>query len=129
MNVKNFVAAGLVGGAVDFLLGFLLWGLLASSLMCCPSVGEENMMFISLGCLTFGLTISYIFVRWAGITDAMSGLKAGAVLGLFIGLLVVFFSPIVAEPCMKNIAINVIFYIICGAGTGAVVALVNGKMK
>lgn len=45
-----------------------------------------DMLFIILGNLASGALISYIFTRWAGIKTAATGLEAGAVIGLFIGL-------------------------------------------
>lgn len=88
-----------------------------------------NMLFIFLGCMSFGLFVAYVFTKWAGITTLISGLKAGAILGFFYGLTMNLFmySGMVAN--YQNMAIDVIVNIIIGAGVGAVVAYVNGKIE
>ena len=62
MKTKNFLASGLAGGIVYFLLGWLFFGILFVDLF--PSQPEEDtqtMLMILLGCITYGLFIAYIF--------------------------------------------------------------------
>jgi len=127
MKTKNFLASGIAGGIVDFLLGWIFYGMLLSNLY--PEEETMNMLFIFLGCMSFGLFVAYVFTKWAGITTLISGLKAGAILGFFYGLTMNLFmySGMVAN--YQNMAIDVVVNIIIGAGVGAVVAYVNGKIE
>ena len=84
MKMKNFLVAGIVGGFVDFLLGWVFYGMLFSDLY--PEGENMNLGFIALGCLTYGLFMAYIFTKWAGIKHASTGAKAGAVIGFFYAL-------------------------------------------
>lgn len=127
MNVKNFIVAGIVGGIVDWLLGWLFYGMIFKD-----SFPEQpsNMLFITLGCLTFGFFMSYIFTRWAQITTGATGLKAGAVIGILMGLQSNFFSwAMKPEPNYQLMALDLGIMIVMGAIVGSVVGTVNGKMK
>lgn len=127
MNLKNFFIAGIVGGIVDFLLGWVFYGMIFKDLY--PQNENTNLTFIFFGCMTFGFLISYIFVRWAGITNAVTGLKAGAIIGLLMGSSMNFFMysgmPLNTQNMITDIAISVIL----GACVAAAVAVVNGKLK
>lgn len=127
MNVKNFLVAGIVGGIVDFLLGWIFYDKLFSDIY--PATPEMKLEFIFLGCLTYGLLISYIFVKWAGITNVMTGLTSGAIIGLIYGLSINFFMYANMPMNVQNFMIDVVITVIISAAVGAVVALINGKMK
>jgi hypothetical protein len=127
MNVKNFLISGIVGGIVDFLLGWVFYGILFKDLY--PQNENTNLVFIFLGCMTFGLFVAYIFTKWAGITNAVTGLKAGAVIGLFTSLSMNFFMYSGMELNLQNMITDIIITIVLGAGVGASVAFTNGKMK
>lgn len=128
MNVKNFLVAGIVGGIVDFLLGWLLYGMLFKDNF--GGKDPENMVFIFLGCMSFGFLISYVFTNWSHTTAASAGLKGGAVLGLFAGLQSNFFGNAMnATPDYQLIGLDLAIMIVMGALVGAAVAMVNGKMK
>lgn len=130
MNVKNFIVGGIVGGIVDFLLGWLLWGILFKDMFPGSDESQMNMLFIFLGCMTFGFFISYVFNQWAQISSAATGVKAGAILALFIGLYSNFFGHSrELNPDMKVIAFDLLLMMVCGAVVGSVIALINGKMK
>lgn len=128
MNVKNFFLAGLIGGLIDFLLGYLFYGFLFKNYF--PSDGNENMTFIFLGCMTFGFFVSYIFTVWAGISNAVTGLKAGAIIGLFLGLHGNFFmNSMNLSPNYNLIVLDMGIMIVMSALVGASIALVIGKLK
>ena len=130
MKTKNFLGAGIVGGIVDFLLGWLFYGMLFKDYF--PQPGDDNanaMVMIFLGCLTFGLFIAYIYTKWAQITTAGTGAKAGAVIGLFVGLFYNFFNmAMMADASMQMAALDVGIGIVMTAIVGAVVGVVNGKL-
>ncbi|WP_300568792.1 hypothetical protein [Flavobacterium sp.] len=127
MNLKNFFIAGIVGGIVDFLLGWVFYGMLFKEIY--PQTENTNLTFIFLGCMTSGFFISYIFTKWAGITNAVTGLMAGAIIGFFSSLSMNFFMysgmPLNTQNMITDIAISTL---ISGC-MGAVIAIVSGKMK
>jgi hypothetical protein len=122
MNVKNFIVGGIVGGIAEFLLGFLFYGFLFKENF--ATNGQENIT------LTFGFFVSYIFNQWAGISTAVSGLKAGAIIGFFVGLHGNFFTNAMnAAPNYKLMSLDMIIMIVMSAIVGAIVGLLIGKMK
>ncbi|MET0759557.1 MAG: hypothetical protein ABWZ56_04000 [Flavobacterium sp.] len=126
MKIKNFLLAGIAGGIADFLLGWLLYGIVFKDYF--PSE-MPNMLFIFLGCMTFGFFISYIFIQWASISNYLTGLKAGAMIGIFIGLMTNFFMRASSmDVDYQNFGIDLVIGIVMGALVGAVVAAVNGKL-
>ncbi|MEO8235998.1 MAG: hypothetical protein ABI549_11335 [Flavobacterium sp.] len=128
MNLKNFIIGGIVGGIVDWLLGWLFYGIIFKDTF--PSSETMNMMMITMGCFTVGFFISYIFIKWAGISNIVTGLKAGAVIGIFMGLTSEFFgSESMATPDYKMIATGVFISIMMCACVGASIAFVNSKLK
>jgi hypothetical protein len=95
MTTKNRLLATLVGFIVFFLLGWLIYGMLlmdfygnnsgsASGVM----RAEDEMVWwaLILGNLFQAYLLVYIFGNWANITTFSDGLKAGAIIGLIIGL-------------------------------------------
>jgi hypothetical protein len=127
MNAKNFLVSGIVGGIVDFLFGWLFYGILFKDIY--PQNENMNLLFIFLGCMTFSLFVAYIFTKWAGITNPITGLKAGAVIGLFTSLSMNFFMYSSMSVNYQNMALDVVISIVISAFVGASVAFVNGKMK
>jgi hypothetical protein len=129
MNVKNFMVAGFVGGIVNYLLGWLFWGILFKDTF--PSdESQMNMLFIFLGCMTFGFFVSYVFNKWASIATAITGATAGAIFALFLSLHSNFFQHSMEQsPDYIMMATDMLLSVVCGAAVGAVVGFVNGKMK
>jgi hypothetical protein len=127
MNAKNLLVSGIVGSIAYFLLGWLFYGLLFTNIY--PSGGEENLLFIYLGGLTVCLLLAYIFLQWAHISQLASGIRAGAILGLFIGLMMNFFMYSNMTPDYGNMIIDTAITIIMLAFCGGLIAFVIGKMK
>ncbi len=127
MNVKNFLVSGVVGGSVNFLLGCVFYGMLFKDIY--PEGENMNLLFTFLGCLTSGLFIAYIFTKWAGITNSVTGIKAGAVIGFFTSLSMNLFMYSNRTVNYQNMALDVIITIVISAFMGAAIAFVNGKMK
>ncbi len=127
MNAKNFLLAGIAGGITDFLLGWILYGMLFHKYF---GGVEPNLTLIFLGCLMFGFLISYIFVRWANLVTLVSGMMAGAVIGLILGLMNNFFmwsdKPVVD---WEKFMVDVFIGLIMGSVVGGVVAAVNGALS
>ncbi|MBP6558070.1 MAG: hypothetical protein KAX93_04300 [Flavobacterium sp.] len=129
MNVKNFIVGGIVGGVTDFLLGWLVYGLLLNDASD-PNVGKENLGIIFGGCLCFGLLLSFVFSQGEGITTWMAGMKMGGVIAMFMSLWYGFFEKMYSETVdLKMMAMSAVVSLILGGIVGATVAIVNGKMK
>lgn len=128
MNFKNFFVAGIAGGIVYYLLGWLLYGTLFFNYF--GGKMPVNMAFIALGCFSVAFLISYVFVRWGQITTIATGAKGGAGIGIFLGLMNNFFSNSMIEiPNYEQMLVDTSIMVITCSITGAVVGLVNGKMK
>ena len=128
MNVKKFLISGIVGGFIDFLLGWLFYGILFKDQF--PPSENMNMLFIFLGCMTFGFLVSYIFSKWAGISILISGIKAGAIIGLFLGFYSNFFmNAMQAAPNYQNMGLDIAITIVLSAIVGGSIAFINGKLK
>lgn len=130
MNAKNFLVSGVVGGIVNFLLGWLLYGIIFIDQF--PLTSEINYTMVVLGSITLGLFVSYIFVKWAQISNWKTGLQAGAVIGLFMALYWDFFinmTKVNADINWQIFGLDVLLTIVATALTGAVIAVVIDKMK
>lgn len=129
MNVKNFIVGGIVGGIINWVLGWLFYGMLFKDTFPMDD-NATNMCMITFGCFATGFFISYLFTGLTSVTDMTAGLKAGAVIGLFQGLIAGFFSNQATHiPNYKVFAIGVVISIVMAAVTGGVIAMLNGKMK
>lgn len=131
MNVKNFFIGGIVGGIADFLMGWLIWGILLKDTFPKPAdAGPENMLFIFLGCMSFGFMLSYIFAQGEGISNYVTGIKVAAGVALFMSLANNFFSNMYKDIIdVKLMGIDIVAALVVAAVVGAVIAIVNGKMK
>ena len=131
MNVKNFFIGGIVGGIVDFLMGWLVWGILLKDTMDKQDgAGPENMLFIFLGCMCFGFMLSYIFAQGEGISNCVPGIKLAVGVAVFMSLANNFFHNMYnASINLKMTAIDVVASIVVAAVVGAAIAVTNGKMK
>lgn len=130
MNTKNFIVGGLVGGIVDWLLGWLFYGIIFVDKFPQPDETTNAMLFITCGCFAFGFFMSFIYNKWAEIATLSTGLKAGAAIGLFMGLIEGFFN--LAEQSTTNyelFGIGIFISIIMAGLVGATIGLVNGKMN
>ncbi|WP_293889727.1 hypothetical protein [Flavobacterium sp.] len=131
MNVKNFIVGGIVGGIVDFLLGWVIYGMLLKDTFPKPEgAGAENMLFIFLGCMSFGFLISFVFSQGEGVSNIAAGIKMAIGIALFMGLCNSFFMNMYKETIdVKLMAIDILASLVLATGVGAVIAMVNGKMK
>ena len=130
MNVKNFVISGIAGGFIEFILGWLFYGILFKDSF--PSNGTENMLLIFLGCMTFGFLLSYIFIKWAHISNWKTGLSSGAIIGLFIALYFSFFAnsmKTIDELNIQLMALDTAITVVMSAIVGSTIAFVSGKLK
>jgi hypothetical protein len=131
MNVKNFIVGGIVGGLADFLMGWLVYGILLKDTFPKPEgAGPENMLFIFLGCMCFGFLLSYIFAQGEGVSKCVPGIKVALGVALFMSLGNNFFYAMYKEAIeIKMVAIDVAASLAIATVVGAVIGVVNGKMK
>jgi len=130
MNAKIFLISGVVGGIINFLLGWLLYGIIFKDQF--PVTGEMNMTMIVMGSLVGGLFVAYIFTKWAHISTWKTGLQAGAVIGLFLGLYYDFYYNAMkanADIDWQTMGLDILLTIVMTALTGAVIAFMVDKMK
>lgn len=137
MKINKILIAGLVGGIVALLLGFLLYGLALSSFFeqnmgSASGVMKEeadfNWIAMVLGHLSLGLLFAIIFGRWASISTFPTGLKAGAVLGFLIGCtydLINYGSTNIYT--LTGTIVDIVVTAVVGAIVGGVVAIMLGR--
>lgn len=127
MNTKNFIIGGILGGIVNFILGWIFYGMLFKDLY--PQTGNENLLFVFLGCLAFGFLLSQIIINWAQAIDFSSGLKVGIIVGLLYSLSMNFFMYSSMQVNYENMIIDIIINIVSTGIIGAIIAITNGKLK
>ena len=93
MNIQKFLISGIVGGVVSFFMGWLVYGIVLMSFMkdhpgIAGNLNRPEMLWwaLILGNLCSGLTVSYIWNKWANISTMAAGAMGGAVLGLLFSL-------------------------------------------
>lgn len=134
MNTKVLLAA-LAGGIANFLVGWLVYGIILDPLLRGMMTPEGQAVVrnppiiggIFGSCLVWALLLALIYNRWAGISTLKTGAIAGAVIGLLTALS--FDLGIYSMWNMSNI--NMIFIdpigsAVVGAVTGGVVGWVLG---
>ena len=136
MSVKTIVAA-VAGGAVFFLLGFLIYGLALNQTMQSMTVQysglfklEPNFIAIALFTLAWGGLLAMIFDYWADIRTFAGGAIAGAIIMFLISFahemqtkafmaLTIGYTPVI---------INVLVTAFMGAVAGGIVGSVLGVL-
>jgi len=127
MNTKNLLVGSIVGTIVYFLLGWLVYGILFTEIYASTG-GTENMLFIFLGCMFFGILVAYVVVSRSGLTDWISGAKVGAVVGAMYSASMNFFMYASMEPDYNKIVLDIALSILMAGIVGAAIAFVNKKI-
>lgn len=92
MFSKSNLLATVVATIVMFILGYVLWGMLAESMMDGHVLTDimkdpPDFLFIVLGNLISAFALSNLYGKWArGYHGAVSGAEFGAWIGVFVGL-------------------------------------------
>jgi hypothetical protein len=132
MSAKRFLAAALAGGITLFLLGYLFYVVLLEGFFASHSgtatgaVREAPLIWaIFVGELALAALVTIIFGRWATISTAVGGLKAGAVIGLLLGInygLVMFGTTNTTDliAAAVDVVVTAVRVGICGAVIGAI---------
>lgn len=129
MNVKKLSISGLAGAIINFLLGWLFYGTLFYDSFPQPEESTNNMLLIFLGCLVFSLFVAYIFIQWAEIKTFATGAKAGAIIGLFMGVNYNIWAVIMESRDLQTFLLDSALSVVLTALTGAVIGLVIGKLS
>ncbi len=96
MDAKKFAMGTIAGGITMFAFGFLIYGLAlkgffeANTLHPQILIDPPNFLWLVLGMLAMASFYTYILLTWAGIKTFAGGAKAGAVLGLLLGMGITF---------------------------------------
>lgn len=128
MKTKNFIIGTLVG-ALAYFLGWIGYGMLFTNLYPESVQYGHTMLFYILGALFFGALLTYIFMKWAGISAAMTGAYAGAIIGFLNTASMNFYMYSGREANYGNIFTDIILNIVIVGLTGACIGFVLGKMK
>ncbi len=132
MNTKRFLVSGIVGGIVNFLLGWLLYGIVFTNQFPVEEGEVMNIPMIISGSFVTSFFVAYIFTKWTHITNFMTGIKAGSIIGLFLGLYWNFFINVKKATEEINwgvFGLDTVLTIIITAITGAIIAQVCHKVK
>lgn len=93
MSSNRFVLAALAGGVVNFVVGFVLYGVLLASFFAAnqgSAVGAmkevPDLVHLGLGQLVFGVFLAVVIDKWARVGGLAAGLRIGAISGLLMGL-------------------------------------------
>ena len=134
MNSKNYFLAGILGGIVHFLLGWLIYGMLLMDYMeenAGPALGVNRvdmlLWSIGLGSLLYGFFLSYIFSCVGQVKTAATGAKSGAWVGFLVAGAIDFTMYGTTNISTLNaVAVDIVAATVLASITGAVVAWVLG---
>lgn len=140
MSTNKILLAGLAGGVVYFLLGWLLYGMVLPSFMDGQLTPEgaavmrpdDGMIFWAMivGNIAGGMLLAVIFGRWANISTWQTGAVAGAIIA---GLMAASYDFLLYGStnmmALTGILADIVVYAVMGAVGGAVVAMVLGSGK
>jgi hypothetical protein len=134
MNSKNYFLAGILGGIVYFLLGWLVYGMLLMNYMeenagLALGVNRVEMLLwsIGLGSLLYGFFLSYVFSCVGQVKTAAAGAKSGAWVGFLVAGAIDFTMYGTTNITTLNaVAVDILAATVLASITGAVVAWVLG---
>lgn len=137
MNTNRILLAGIAGGLVYFLLGFLIYGQLLAKFFA-ANMGTAQVVMknpplwwsLILGNLAWGFLLAIVFGRWAGIKTFGTGATAGAIMGSLMAMTYDFTSLGTTNIGTLNSSLaDVVVMAVISAIVGGVVGLVLGRGK
>ena len=137
MKTQKILFAGITGGIIYLLLGWLLYGNLLAAFMKSNSgtaTGVERLepvfWALIIGNLLMGILLAYIFIRLSDISTVGSGIMAGGTIGLLIsaGFDFVIYGTTNLES-LKGVCVDVAIFTVISAIAGAGVAWIAGMGK
>ncbi len=88
MDTKKVLIGTAAGTITSFIAGFLIFGFALKDWMTENLASKEPPEFhwVIISHVLFAFLVTYIFIKWAGISTLTAGLKAGALIGFFVCL-------------------------------------------
>jgi hypothetical protein len=138
MSIKKVIIAGLAGGIVYFVLGWLVFGILMKDFYAAhTNTGimrpEKDMIWWAMvvSNLTWGIFMAYVLNRFGNANSLGSGFMAGATISLLISACysLGFYAYSTMYGDMTGLAVDIILGTVVGGIIGAVVGFVLGKIK
>ena len=129
MNTNRILLGTLAGFLGYFMAGGLLYTVVFKDLLASTNPGmaavqvEPNMLAIAIGNLSAGFLLSYIFEKWAGIRNPISGAISGAIISALVAF--GYDSMIHGTTNLmtwSGVLVDTFIYGVCGALGGALVA-------
>ncbi len=129
MNTNRLLLGTLAGFIGYFAAGGLLYTVVFKDLLASTNPGmasvqtAPNMVAIAVGNLAAGFLLAYIFEKWAGIRQSLTGAVSGALIGVLIALS--YDSMIHGTTNLmswKGVFVDVLVYGLCSAIAGVLVA-------
>lgn len=135
--MKKHLLGALAGGATLFLTGYLIYVLLLPNPSFAMGEGAQacmrtafNYPMIVLMEICYGLLLTLIFNKWAGITSFNGGLSAGAWIGFLLGLTFGLWEfSVTTMTTAGGIFYEAITFAVRFALAGGVVGWLLGKVK
>ncbi|TDI72158.1 MAG: hypothetical protein E2O85_01040 [Bacteroidetes bacterium] len=129
MDTKKFLLSVLAGVVTLFVLGGLIYGLALGSFVLenTPFMSTEPTLWsMVLSQLVMGGFIAYIYGKWASISTFAGGAKAGALIGLFLGVGLGFDLYSMTSMTLTFVLVDTVLWAIRFAIAGGAVGYVLG---
>jgi len=138
MGNNKILLAGILGGVTQFILGWIVYGMLLTEFMAANTGGpgvnkpmeEMSFAWIIVSNLAAGFFLAVIFGKYANINNASAGLKAGAIIGILMAVAVdtaMFATTYLYN--MNSMMADIVMWTIMSSITGGVVGAVLGMNK
>ena len=134
MNWGKTLLAALVGGIIQFFLGWAIYGIALESTFA-PSEEMAKcimkpfvMWAMIVSCLAWGFMFAYIFAKWAGIKTFGTGAVAGAIIAALVSLSVdMSMFSFYSFMSIQNIVIDIVAAAFISAITGGAIGWMLGR--
>jgi hypothetical protein len=136
MNTKQWVIGTIVGGAVVYALGYVIWNLLFADFFNANSGAatgvdraEQIVWAVAVGSLTYAVLLMYALGSRAGSLNIAGGAKTGAIVGLLLWATADF--TLYGVQDVSNLTATIVdplLELVRGAIAGAVLAAVVPKL-
>ena len=135
--MKKLILAAFAGSVVQFLLGWLIYGILLANFMDSQTTHYDGlikdmdtgsfMILVYLAGLAMSFLLAFIFQRWAKFESIVKGLTGGMILGFFIALSYDLNSFSMMNLISVNaMIVDVIAYTVIIGIVGAIIAWILG---
>lgn len=135
--MKKLIFAAIAGSVLQFLLGWLIYGILLANFMDSQTTHYDGlvkdmntgsfMILVYLAGLSMSFLLAFIFQRWAKFESILKGLTGGMILGFFIALSYDLNSFSMMNLISVNaMIVDVIAYTVIIGIVGAIIAWILG---